>query len=133
MLYLKNSHRQPNNLISALIVSTLIIPLFILDLWSEIYHRSCFPLYGFKYLNRSNYIKIDRYKLKYLNFWQKCYCVYCGYANGLVNYWVKMAAETERYWCGIKHQSDGQFIQPEHHKDFADYNNEEDFIKKYKS
>lgn len=133
MLYLKNPNRTLKHLISIPIVSTLIIPLVIFDLWAEIYHRICFPLYGFLYLKRSNYIKIDRYKLKYLTFWQKGYCVYCGYGNGLVNYWVKMAAETERYWCGIQHEKNGVFIPPAHHQNFVKFNDEEDFNRKYKS
>jgi len=133
MLYLKNPDRTLRHLIAAPLITSVIIPLVILDLWAEIYHRICFPLYGFACVERSRYIKIDRYKLKYLNFWQKGYCLYCGYGNGLAGYWVKIAAETERYWCGIKHEANGVFIPPAHHKDFAKYNDEADFIKKYKS
>ncbi|MBU1032352.1 MAG: hypothetical protein ABII13_05045 [Patescibacteria group bacterium] len=82
-------------------------------------------------MKRSSFIKIDRHKLKYLNFFQKVYCVYCGYANGVLQYWVKIAGETERYWCGIQHESSKDFVPPEHHKNFAKYGDEEDFKKKY--
>ncbi len=52
--------------------------------------------------------------------------MYCGYANGLLAYVGKIAAETEKYWCGIKHdRSIGELIEPEHHKDFIEYNDEE--------
>jgi len=132
MLYLKNPYKSIKHIIAIPVVSTLIIPLVIFDLWAEIYHRICFPLYGFPYLKRSEYVKIDRHKLKYLSFWQKCYCVYCGYGNGIISYFGKMAGETERYWCGIKHQADAHFNPPAHQKDFAEYGNEEEFNQKYK-
>lgn len=71
------------------ILQSVIIPLFILDIWVEIYHHVYFPLYKIPYVKRGNYIQImDRAKLPYLNFIQKVYCMYCGYANGLFHYWV---------------------------------------------
>ncbi len=133
MEYLKNSYKTLKHLIAIPLVSSLIIPLLIADIWVEIYHRICFPLYKIPCIKRKAYIKIiDRAKLKYLNFWQKIYCMYCGYGNGVVNYWTKIADETERYWCGIKHEKDNNFIESESQKDFAEYNDEESFNKKYK-
>lgn len=69
------------------------------------------------------YIKIDRYKLSKLTLIQKVNCVYCGYANGLLPYAMAISAETEKYWCGIKHDIDknSEYIEPEYHKDFIDY------------
>ncbi len=131
MEYLR-SKRGIKRLITFPIIGSLIIPLIVTDIWIELYHRICFPLYGIPYVKRNNYIKIDRHKLKYLNLLQKFYCVYCGYANGFVNYLVKIGAETERYWCGIQHQQGGNFIPQPHQKDFAKYNDEKDFIRKYK-
>jgi len=107
--------------------------MIILDFWVEIYHRICFPLCKIPYVKRRRYIKLDRYKLKYLTWFQKLGCVYCGYANGLANYWVKMAGETENYWCGIKHKENPGFIEPAHHKEFAKYNDAVDFNNKYKN
>ena len=49
------------------IVSSLIIPLAVTDIWIEIYHHICFPIYKIPLIKRSRYIKIDRHKLKYLN------------------------------------------------------------------
>lgn len=93
----------------------------------EIYHRICFPLCGIPYVKRKDYIKIiDRAKLKYLNWLQKIYCMYCGYGNGVVRYWAKITGETEKYWCGIQHKN-----PDEYQKDFAKYGDEEDFKKKY--
>ncbi len=47
--------------------------------------------------------------------------MYCGYANGLLHYVSMIAAETERYWCSIKHQSKKGFREPVHHKDFLKF------------
>ncbi len=132
MLYLKNTYRNIKHIIVIPIISTLIIPLVILDIWGEVYHRICFPLYKMPFVERGNYIQIDRHKLSYLNFFQKIYCVYCGYANGIINYWVEIAARTELYWCGIQHKKNKKFIVPKHHHNFAEYNNEKDFNKKYR-
>lgn len=59
--------------------------------------------------------------------------MYCGYANGFINYAKEVIGQTEKYWCGIQHQSTPEFIVPEHHKtmSFSEYGNEEDFKKKY--
>ena len=134
MDYLKNRYKGIKHVIVIPIISTLIIPIIIMDIWSEIYHRICFPLYKLNYLKRSNYIRIDRHKLKYLTFWQKLYCIYCGYGNGAIRYWAEMQAKTEKYWCGIKNKKQKGFIEPEHHKrlKFSEYNNEKEFRSRYK-
>ena len=104
-----------------------------MDLYVEIYHRFSFPFYGIKYVKRGTYIRIDRHKLSYLNLLQKLYCIYCGYANGVLQYWVKIFGETENYWCAIKHYENENFVPPLHHQDFIDYNNEEEYNKVYHS
>jgi hypothetical protein len=132
MLYLKNPFRFLKNIIVMPLVSSLIIPLIIMDIWVEIYHRICFPLCGIPYVQRKKYIKIiDRAKLKYLNPLQKIYCMYCGYGNGAFSYWKQIAGETEHYWCGIQHKKDPNFIPTEYQKEFAKYGDEEDFREKY--
>ena len=51
--------------------------------------------------------------------------MYCGYINGLYTYAVQIAGETEKYWCGIKHQKDGSdFVEPKHHSEFLEYGDE---------
>ena|SRR3989344_5373133 len=120
------------HLLSAPFIYIMIVPLVFLDFFIEIYHRICFPLYGIEYVKRSNYVRIDRHKLSYLTFLQKINCVYCGYANSLFRYSAEIAACTEKYWCGIKHKPNADFIEPNHHKDFAKYGDKEDFEKKYK-
>ena len=124
-----NSNQKKNRLIYQIPVMPLIysltFPLIILDVWVEIYHRICFLAYGIPYVKRQSYIKIDRHKLSYLNFYEKLNCMYCGYANGLLHYVSAIAGETEKYFCGIKHQSDPDFMEPPHHKYFVEYGDEE--------
>lgn len=131
MDYLKDKKKRLRQLISLPIICSLLIPTIILDIWVEFYHRICFPLYGLKTLQRSNYIKVDRHKLKYLSWYQKIGCAYCGYVNGLSRYWSAILAKTEQYWCGIMHKKRKGFVSPEHHKNFVKYDDEKAFKKRY--
>jgi|SRR3989338_2619770 len=116
---------------SAPVIYMMIIPIIILDLFITIYHAICFPLYGISKIKRNNYIKIDRHMLSYLGFVDKIHCIYCGYANGLINYAQKIAGETEKYWCPIKHKKTKKFQEPEHHKKFISYGNKKEFENKF--
>jgi len=133
MKYLKNPSRFPNHMLILPVISSVIIPIVIADIWIEIYHRICFPLCRIPYVKRSKYIKVDRHKLKYLTFLQKIYCAYCGYGSGVMRYWVEIVNLTEEYWCGIQHEKSNKFIAPKHHDNFAEYGNEEDCKLKYGS
>lgn len=112
-------------------VFILIIPFFLLDAFIELYHQIGFSLCGIPKVKRSEYIKVDRHKLKYLNFLDKIGCVYCGYTNGFLRYASEIAGRTEKYWCGIKHQGMEGFKEPRHHENFTEYGNEEDYKNKY--
>lgn len=121
MQFKKHPDRLWRHLISAPFIYSMIIPLIILDICTEIYHHVCFRLYGINLVERKSYIKIDRHKLSYLSPFEKINCAYCGYANGLAAYLTAIAAATEVYWCGIKHQHDPHFVMPAHHQNFIDY------------
>lgn len=127
----KHPERAVRHFASVPFIWFLIIPFIITDFFCEIYHRICFPLYKLKYIKRSEYIRIDRQKLSYLNTLEKISCVYCGYINGLLHYMTKIAAKTEEYWCGIMHEEKYGFRPPAHHKKFVKYNKKEDFEKAY--
>ena len=114
------------NLVYFPFISILIAPLVILDIFMEIYHSICFPLYKIPYVIRRDYIKIDRHKLKYLRWYEKIGCAYCGYGNGLLLYSSEIAGLTEKYWCGIKHAEDPNFKSQKHQKDFFEYGDEEE-------
>ena len=107
-------------------VLLMLIPLLILDVCLEIYHQISFRLLRIPRVPRWNYIRVDHHKLRYLTPAQKIFCVYCGYANGLLPYAAKIAAESERYWCGIMHKTkeNDSFIVPSHHKNFLPYGDE---------
>lgn len=112
--------------VSTPFICGMIVPFVILDICLEIYHRICFPLFGIPYVKRTKYIKIDRHRLNYLNGAEKLFCAYCGYGNGLLHYASIIVGRTERYWCGIRHKRDKNFIEPFHHKrGFASYGDAE--------
>lgn len=130
MDYIK-SKRKLWQIISLPIIIMVFVPILFLDIWVEIYHRTCFWLYGLPYINRSTYIKIDRQKLKYLNPLQKIWCMYCWYANWFAAFFVAIAAATEKYRCWIMHASSNDFHQPKHHKDFVAYGDKKAWKEKY--
>lgn len=104
--------------VSAPFIYGMLLPLTILGITVEIYHQLCFRLYGIPLLNAKEYILIDGHQLKKLNSLEKFNCLYCGFANGLLPYAKDIAAETEKYWCAVKHD-DFQYIEKQpHHKDF---------------
>ena len=79
---------------------------FDLHISIEIYHRIFSPLYKMPYIKRNAYIQImDRNNLHHLTRLQKINCMYCGYTNGVIRYWAKIAGDTEHYWCGIQHKN----------------------------
>jgi hypothetical protein len=120
----KKKYNFLKNLLTAPFIWFLVIPLLILDFFIELYHRICFPLYGLPLINRSQFFNFDRRKLSYLKWWEQLGCLYCSYANGLLPYCSAIAAATEKYWCAIKHPTNPNFHEPEHHKQFLEYNDE---------
>ena len=132
MEHLKYPERYWQHTLAFPFIVSMIVPLVIFDLCMELYHHICFPLYGIALVPRSDYIKIDRHKLSYLNWLQKIFCAYCGYANGMMHYSFTIAGQTEKYWCGIKHQQGGGFKAPPHHEQFLAYNDEAGFRERYK-
>jgi len=109
----------------------MFFPVLGMDISLEIYHRICFPLYNIPYVKRSEYIRVDRYKLKYLSLFQKLSCAYCGYANGVFAYVSEIGARTEEYWCGVQHAKERKFVEPKHHENFLPYGDEEAFNTEY--
>jgi hypothetical protein len=106
-----------------------ILPMLLLDICVEIYHRIAFPLYGLPYVKRSQYIIFDRQKLSYLPWYDKFFCTYCAYSNGFFLYGSAIAAETEKYWCGIKHQRARIKALKDEEKDYLKYGDKKAFEK----
>ena len=113
------------SVISAPFVLMMIFPVVFCDIFLEIYHRICFPLYGMEYVKRSQYIHIiDRSKLPYLTFLEKLGCAYCGYVNGWLHYASVIAGKTESYFCAIVHLEKRGYVPSEHEKSFVKYGDE---------
>ena len=91
------------NLLSTPVIYSIGLPLLLLDAWTTLYQRVCFPMYGIARVHRREHFVIDRHRLPYLNSIEKLHCFYCSYATGLLSYVMEVAARTERYWCPIKH------------------------------
>lgn len=125
----KKFHRRIRHWIAFPFIWIMAIPVIILDLSIELYHRICFPLYGIAYVKRSDYIKIDRYKLPYLNLFDRINCFYCEYVNGFLAYSVAIAGATEKYWCGIKHEASKNYHEPKHHANFIEYHDKKSYNK----
>ena len=124
--------KELRNMLSGPFIWVLIIPLAILDIFLEIYHHVCFPLYGISLVKRSHYIRItDRAKLPYLKWYEKFFCAYCGYANGFLHYASVIAGKTEAYWCAISHLETRGYKPTEHEKSFAQYGDESSLRRRY--
>jgi hypothetical protein len=119
--------QRMKHLFSAPFIYVVIVPALFLHVFIELYHSVCFPLYGISYVDRKKYLKIDRHKLSYLNWLDRLNCVYCGYMNGLFAYITAIAAETEKYWCPIRHAVRKGYVEPKHHSQFAKFGDREGY------
>lgn len=121
-----------NNLLATPFVWLMIVPTVISDVFLEIYHRICFPLFGIPYVKRSEYIRIvDRAKLPYLTLAEALGCAYCGYVNGWLHYASVIAGKTEQYFCAIAHLEDRGYKPAEHEKDFVPFGDEQALKNRY--
>jgi hypothetical protein len=107
------------------------IPLIFLDLAVSLYHFTVFPFLGITRVPRKHYIRIDRHRLSYLPWVLKLGCAYCGYANDLLHYALRIAGDTELYFCPSKHQRTPEFHAPPHHQNLAEYGDAEGFSKRF--
>ncbi len=127
MEYKRHPERIFNHFLAGPIIYSMIVPLVFLDIFLEIYHRFCFPLYGIPRLKRSVYFQFDRHQLRYLTRWERINCTYCTYTNGLLLYASMIVAATEQYWCSIKNKKDKTHVALPHHDEFLEYNNKDQF------
>jgi hypothetical protein len=122
--FLRESSIQ--NVLTAPVIYSLILPIAVLDLWMTAYQAICFRAYGIARVRRSTYIVIDRHHLSYLNAIEKLNCVYCGYANGVFAYVREIAGRTEQYWCPIRHAKRVR-APHSHYRRFIDYGDAEGY------
>ena len=129
-VYLRSA--RLGHILSAPILDSLILPFAALDLAATIYQHICFRVYHIPRVRRSKYIIIDRQHLAYLNAIEKFNCLYCSYANGVIEYIREIAARTEQYWCPIKHAS----RTPDPHRlveNFTEYGDAEAFNNRFEA
>ena len=90
-------------MLTAPLIYSMILPVVILDAWTNLYQHICFRAYRIQRVRRADYIVFDRRHLRYLNWIEALNCVYCGYANGVFAFVREVGSRTEQYWCPIKH------------------------------
>lgn len=104
--------------LAGIAIYSMIIPVFILDIWTRIYQAIYFPINEIPRINRKDYVSFERWNLKKLTLLQKIDCVYCEYVNGTLAWTKAVGNQTEVYSCAIKHQF---LAKPsDHEKDFTD-------------
>ena len=133
MEFKKYPERELSSILSIPFIWGMFIFFIVFDIALEIYHHIGFRIFRLPIVDRTKYIKIDRHKLDYLSFPDKMRCVYCGYANGVLAYAVKITGDTEKYWCAVKHEKDGHFVEPAHQTDFVEFGDEEEFVHRFKA
>jgi hypothetical protein len=96
----------------------MIFPLVLMDVTTQLYQAICFPLYGIALVDRSRYVFCSR-RAAGLRWIDRFNCWYCAYANGSASFVRAVLAETEKYWCPIRHLPKPGFESLTHHKTFV--------------
>jgi len=110
----------------------MVIPAFLLDIAATLYQQINFTAYEIPKVSRKKFIFFDRHSLKYLNFMEKFFCVYCGYFNGVMQYVSEIGARTEEFWCPIKH-SKKVGVKHRRYDNYLEYGDGEGYHKKRRS
>lgn len=108
----------------------MLVPLWVMDVSTRIYQRVCFPLYGITLVDRRKYVRPGLRGKKMMHPWDVLNCYYCGYANGVVMFMREVLAQTERYWCPLRHAKLNGFVEPPHHADFVPDNRPKELMEK---
>jgi hypothetical protein len=110
--------------VTAPVIYSLLVPFALIDIWTSFYQAICFRAYRIPRVSRSEHIRFDRRKLRYLNRIEALNCTYCSYANGVIDYVREVASRTEQYWCPIKHALRVSDPHPRYN-DFVEYGDAE--------
>lgn len=120
---------RPQNYLTAPIIYSMVVPMFVFDLSIMFYQLTCFPIYGIAKVKRSDYFAYDHRHLAYLNVIEKFNCLYCSYGNGLMAYATEIVSRTEQYFCPIKH-AQKVLGTHERYRYFLDYGEADNLHKK---
>lgn len=98
----------------------MVIPIAFLDVMVQFYQWVCFSAYGLALVERKRFVNLSGRGRAVLSGVGRVHCLYCAYANGVLNYARAVAGETEKYWCPIKqHLKQGE-KDLEHRKNFVE-------------
>lgn len=84
-------------------IYSMIIPVFILDVWVTFYQWVYFTTMGIPKIQKNTFVVMERWDLSKLTFMQKINCVYCEYVNGILAFAKAVGNQTEVYSCAIRH------------------------------
>lgn len=112
------------------VIYAMIVPLFLLDISACLYQFLCFPAYGIALVDRRKYIRPGGRGKRMLPVWDRFNCWYCGYASGVLTFVREVQAQTERYWCPIRHLRLKGFVEPMHHAEFVPDNHPQELADK---
>lgn len=112
-------------------IYALLLPIGLLDFFVSLYQWVCFPIYRIPPVRRGAYIEIKRKGLESLNIVDRLNCYYCSYANGVLRYAQKIAAETEKMWCPIRQKLRQDYCEPAHHAGFSESGSKEALLVYY--
>ncbi len=126
-------HYWIRNIISMPFIYSVLIPVFLLDLVVSLYQAVCFPLYRIPKIRRRDYIQYNRGKMESLGLIDKAHCHYCSYVNGAIAYAAKVAGQTEKIWCPLRHAAENKFVELPHQKSFVSGDQKSELEEYYQS
>lgn len=83
---------------------SLLVPLFVLDLWLRACQSVVFPAYRIAKAPRDRYFSFDRSGLAYLDSEERLACRACSYAHGVLAYAREAVARAEQFLCPVQNQ-----------------------------
>lgn len=119
-------------LISSPFIYGMFFPIACIDISARIYQFVCFPIYGVPLVDRRKFVQPGARGKQMLTRWDYMNCMYCGYANGVALFIREVLAQTERYWCPLRHTNTKNFVEPSHHVEFVTDNRPKELLKKIK-
>jgi len=126
--FVKNARAYTLITVPILYLGIFVFALF--DLFVMVYQYTCFRVYKIPIVQRSENFRFNKKELAELNLIQTINYLGISYTGGVIALARKVFAETERYWCPIKHAKK-MLGYHDLYDEFAEYGNAEEFFKKY--
>lgn len=79
-----------------------LLPVMVFDMCLSLFHRIIFGICGMKKVNRKSHFKVDQMKIAQLSKMQRFYAIYLLYLKGIMSFGLKIAQESEQYWCHVR-------------------------------